>query len=117
FVPTGEIESVVLKFGRSDHRPVFSISIGIVLALVGVAGVVEFFRAMRGYRYELGMMAFGVIGGSMIFDTLKERYYFEVRGTRGMSRLILSKGVQRAEVEDFCNNVRILYGYQVTKAA
>jgi hypothetical protein len=77
FVPSEEVERITLHFGRSDYRPIVSISIGIVLTLVGVFGLVEFFAAPRGYRYELAIVAFGLIGCSLIFDALKKRYFLK----------------------------------------
>ena len=113
FVPATEIDRVTLKFGRSDHRPIFSMTLGIVFALIGIFGIVEFFLAMGGYRYELGMVAFGIIGGSMIFDTLKERYFLEIDKKTGLCRLVFSKEAKKDEVVEFCNKVRTTYNYQI----
>src|SRR5690348_3500904 len=33
FVPAVEIDRITLKFGRSDYRPILTMSIGVVLAL------------------------------------------------------------------------------------
>jgi hypothetical protein len=98
FVPPNEINRIILKFGRSDHRPMLTMSIGIILGLVGVFGLVEFFVAMRGYRYELGMVAFGIIGASLIFDTLKERFFLEIETKKGIQRLVFSKNETCATV-------------------
>jgi len=113
FVPAAEAGQVVLKFGRAEHRPALSLSIGIIMALIGLFGLVEFFIVPRGYRYELGMMTFGVIGGSLIFDTLKQRYFLEVDRKSGICRLVFSKQAQRAEIESFCRDVRTNYQYQI----
>ncbi len=114
FVPADEIERITLKFGKSDHRPMASISIGVVLGLVGIFGLIEFFIAMKGYRYELAMVAFGIVGGSLIFDALKQRYFLEVDKKKGMCRLVFSKDVKRSDIDDFCNKARTNYGYQIT---
>jgi predicted RNA-binding Zn-ribbon protein involved in translation (DUF1610 family) len=79
FVPAVEIDRITLKYGRSDHRPILTMSIGTALTLFGVFGLIELAEAPRGIRYELGMGAFGLVGGSMIFDTLKRRLFFEVQ--------------------------------------
>jgi hypothetical protein len=115
-IPAEEISRINLKFGRAEHRPIFSMSIGLILVLVGLAGLVEFFLAMQGYRYELGMMAFGILGGSMVHDTLKQRYFLEVQKTKGMARLVFSKNALREGVQDFCKNVTATYGHQITDA-
>ena len=78
FVPADEIDRIILKHGKSAHRPALSIIIGGTLALLGPFALVEFFIAPGGYRYELGFVAFGIIGASMLFDAFKERYFFEV---------------------------------------
>jgi hypothetical protein len=116
FVPAAEIERITLKFGRPEHRPIVSLTIGTVFALVGILGIIEFFRSMRGYRYEIGMMAFGAIGGTIIFDALKERYFFEVQTKNDMRRLVLSKNAQKKEIDDFCNQVSAIYKYQISEA-
>jgi hypothetical protein len=115
FVPTADIERITLKFGRPEHRPIVSLTIGTVFALVGILGIIEFFRSMRGYRYEIGMMAFGAIGGTIIFDALKERYFFEVHSKNDVRRLVFSKKAQKQEIDDFCKQVGIIYKYQITE--
>ncbi len=117
FVPTAEIDRVTLKFGRSDYRPILTMSIGVVLALTGVFGLTEFIVAPRGFRYELGMVAFGLVGGSMIFDTLKKRYFFEVHKKKGTCRLVLSKNAQKKDIQEFCDKVRLIYKYEITDSA
>jgi hypothetical protein len=114
FVPAGEINQITLKYGKSDHRPIVSMAIGGVLALIGVAGVILFFISAAGFRYEVGMVFFGIIGGSIIFDTLKERYFLEVEGSKGLNRLVLSKNAKRSDIDEFCNKVRTIYKYQIT---
>ena len=85
------------------------------MALVGLFGLIEFvFINMRGYRYEIGMMLFGAIGGSIIFDTLKERYFLEIDSKAGPRRLVFSKQVQRKDIDEFCNKVGTVYNYQIT---
>jgi hypothetical protein len=116
FVPATEIEGITLKYGRAEHRPILSLSIGVVFALVGVFGLVEFFLAPRGYRYELGMVAFGIIGATLIFDALKERHFLEVNKKKGMCRLVFSKKAQKKDVDDFCSQVRSIYKYQIEEA-
>lgn len=117
FVPAAEIERVTLKFGRSDHRPALSLAIGGGLALAGVFGLVQFFLAPRGYRYELGLLAFGIVGGSMIFDTMKEGYFLEVDKKKGMCRLVFSKNAQKKDIDDFCKQVDAVYNYQIQDRA
>jgi len=116
FVPATEVERITLKYGRSDHRPVFSLSVGVIFALVGVFGLIEFIIATRGYRYELGMVAFGIIGGSLIYDALKQRYFLEVQSSKGTRRLVLSKKAQISDIRTFCQSVRTIYKYDITEA-
>src|SRR5580692_5705573 len=78
FVPAAEIDRVTLKFGRAEHNPMASLCIGGVLALVGIYGLIVFITGKKGNRYDLGLMALGIIGGSLIFDTLKQRYFLEI---------------------------------------
>src|SRR5258706_12900021 len=91
FVPPAEVDHIILKFGRADHRPIASLSIGIVFSLIGFYGLIELFLAPRGLRYEMGMVFFGVVGGSIIFDSLKKRYFLEVHKSNDVCRLIFSK--------------------------
>lgn len=113
FVPAPEIDRVTLRFGRAEHRPVVSLSIGAVMASIGIFGLIEFFLSPRGYRYELGMAAFGLIGGTLIFDTLKERYFLEVKKREDICRLVFSKKVQKKDIDAFCEEVRKTYNYQI----
>lgn len=116
FVPAAEIERITLKFGRPEHRPIVSLSIGTVFVLVGILGIIEFIRSMRGYRYEIAMMVFGAIGGTLIFDALKERYFLEVHSKNDVRRLVFSKKAQKNEIDDFCSQIRTIYGYQISEA-
>jgi hypothetical protein len=117
FVPTTDINRMRLKYGRSEHSPMVSMVLGGSLALVGIAGIILFFVKPSGFRYELGMAFFGVIGGSIVFDTLKVRYFLEVEGNKGISRLVFSKKAQKSEIDNFCNQVRTTYKYEITDEA
>ena len=109
FVPADEIENIALKFGRPEHRPALSLSIGIIFTLIGLFGLFEIFWATRGWRYEIGMMLLGAIGASLIFDTLKERYFLEVKKKNGAGRLVFSKKAQKDAIEKFCWEVKTVY--------
>jgi hypothetical protein len=54
------------------------------------------------------------VGGSMIFDSQKERYFLEVEKKNGKSRLVFGRHAQRTDIEDFCDKVRSVYKHQVT---
>jgi len=114
FVPTSEIGRVTLKFGRSDNRPTLTLAMGLGLAAAGVAGLFEFAIAPGGYRYELGLVALGAVGGSLIFDTLKKRFFLEIQKKRGVCRLVLSKNTRKAAVQEFCRQIRTVYQYEIT---
>jgi hypothetical protein len=113
FVPAGEISRITLKFGKSDHRPLVSLTIGILLGIVGIAGIILLFLPGKGNRYYLGLVALGVIGGSLIFDTLKERYFLEVEKKNDICRLVFSKNAKKSEIDDFCKKVGTAYSYQI----
>jgi len=115
FVPAPEISRLTLKFGRSDHCPVVSLAIGVLLSVLGIYGLVKLISAPRGFRYELGMITLGVIGGSMIFDTLKQRYFLEVTKPNGVSRLVFSKQTQLNDIREFCRQVGTTYNYAITE--
>ena len=113
FVPWADIERITLNYGKSDQRPIVSISLGVVFAIVGVVGLIEFALAPGGYRYELAMIAFGLIGASFINDALKQRYFLEVNSKKGARRLILTKHAEQIAVQEFCNKVRTIYKYEI----
>jgi hypothetical protein len=117
FVPAGEINRITLKFGRAEHRPAVSLTIGILLGLVGIWGLIGCFNPAKENRYYLGLIALGIFGGSIIFDTLKKRYFLEVDKKNDMCRLVFSKKAKKSEIDDFCNKVRTAYKYEITDAA
>ena len=117
FVPAVEIHRITLRYGRSDHRPILTISVGAVLVLVGIFGMIELCRAPSGFRYEIGMLAFGVVGGSLVFDALKLRFFFEVQKKKGVCRLVLSKHARKKDILEFCEKVISIYNYNITNAA
>jgi hypothetical protein len=114
FVPTDQVDRITLKFGRSDHRPLATICIGLGMAVIGIVGLIGFILSPKGFRYELGMAACGLIGGSLVFDTLKQRFYFEIEKKQGVGRLIFSKHAQKEAVREFCVQIRSAYGYEIT---
>ena len=113
FVAANEIERITLKFGRPEHRPGLSLSIGSILALIGVFGLVEIFRATRGWRYEIGMMLLGSMGGLLIFDTFKQRYFLEINTKNDLRRLVFSKTAQKVAIENFCKDVSVAHNYKI----
>jgi hypothetical protein len=92
---------------------VASLSIGIVFSLIGFYGLIELFLAPRGLRYEMGMVFFGVVGGSIIFDSLKKRYFLEVHKSNDVCRLVFSKKAQLNDIQNFCNKVRTTYQFKI----
>jgi hypothetical protein len=116
FVPAPEIERVTLKFGRAEHNPIVSIGIGIILAAVGIFGL-YLLSSGKGNRYDLGMVAMGIIGGSLIFDALKRRYFLEVEKKKGMCRLVFSKRAKQSDIEELCNKMRTVYKYEIKDLA
>ncbi len=117
FVPAAEIDHIILKFGRSEHRPIVSLSIGIVLMLIEIYGLVYLILAPAGFRYEVGMILFGVMGGSVVFDALKKRYFLEIYKTKGMCRLVFSKNARLMDIQDFFGKIRAAYQHQITEDA
>ena len=115
FVPANEIERITLKFGRPEHRPAVSLSIGIIMGLIGLFGLLEIFWATRGWRYEIGMMLLGVIGGSLIFDALKQRHFLEIYKKNDTRRLVFSKTAQKVAIENFCKEIRAAYKYEINE--
>lgn len=117
FVPALEINRITLRYGRPEHRPLLSISVGAVLVVVGIFGMIELCRTPSGFRYEIGMLAFGVVGGSLVFDALKLRFFFEVQKKKGVCRLVLSKHARKKDILEFCEKVISIYNYNITNAA
>lgn len=116
FVPASDIQRITLKYGRPEHNPVAALTIGTLFALVGVFGLIEFIRAPRGYRYEIGMLVFGAIGGTIIFEALRERHFLEVETKNGVRRLVFSKNAQKSEIDTFCQQARNSYNHSITEA-
>lgn len=115
FVPAAEVDRIVLKFGNAEYRPMVSLLIGGALALLGLAGLVELIIAPRGWRYELGMIFFGLIGGSLVFDATKRRYFLEIHKAKGVCRLVFTRQASRQEVQDFCEKIRGEYKYNINE--
>ena len=115
FVPSAEIDHVILKFGRSEHRPIVSLSIGIIMTLVGIYGLTYLILAPAGFRYETGMIVLGAISGTIIFDALKKRYFLEVYKIKGMCRLVFSKNAKLNDIQDFFVKIRAIYQHQITE--
>ncbi len=116
FVPAAELQQVSLQFGRSEHRPLVSISIGIVFALVGLCGLIYLILAPAGYRFESGMIAMGLIGGSLIHDATKQRFFLEVSAKKAVSRLVFSKHAQLKDIQALCHQAKAAFGYEINES-
>ena len=116
FVPAAEIERMTLRLGRSDYHPIVTLTIGIVLSVLGVVGLVGLVVAPVLFRYELGLALFLMLGGSLIFDGLKVRYFLEVYVKRGTRRVVFSKNARRKDIQDFCEKVAAVYKHQIVDA-
>jgi hypothetical protein len=114
FIPKADITRIDLRFGRSGHRPLLTFLLGAILVPIGIYGVVDLFLRPAGLRYEMAMAAFGLIGGSLIFDTLKQRYFLEVSHGGEISRLIFSKNAAQGQVREFCARATETHGYAIT---
>jgi len=114
FARANQIESIFLKFGHSSHRPVLSSIVGIIFLPIGLYGLVECLFAPAGFRYEIGLIALGIIGGSLIHDTLKKRFYLEVHHRSEVSRLICSRHATREGITDFVAKIQAAYQYKIT---
>jgi len=113
FIPKSDIARIDLKFGRSSHRPLLTLILGAIFVPIGLYGIIDFFLRPAGLRYEMGMAAFGLIGGSLIFDTLKKRYFFEVCHSKGISRLVFTKKADLQSILEFCAKATDVHGYQM----
>ena len=116
FVPAAQIDHCILKFGRADHRPVISLALGIILSIVGILGLFFLILTPRGLRYELGMIAIGLVGGSLVFDAVKKRFFLEVHHKKGISRLFFSKKAKLSDIQGFCQKVSTVYSYRIVES-
>jgi len=113
FVPAADMEGITLKFGRTGHNPIVSIFMGIVLGVIGIFGLVLTILNPARLRYALGMIALGVIGGSILFDSVKKRYFLEIYKRKDFCRLVFSKQAQLKDIRDFCDKVRETFKYPI----
>ena len=83
------------------------------MTLVGIYGLTYLILAPAGFRYETGMMILGVIGGTIIFDALKKRYFLEVYKIKGMCRLVFSKNAKLRDIQDFFVKIKAIYKHDI----
>lgn len=114
FARASQIEEILLKFGHSSHRPVLTAIVGLIFVPIGLYGLIECLFSPAGFRYEIGLIALGIIGGSLIYDTLKNRFYLEVHHRKTVSRLICSRHATREGIIDFVAKIEKAYQYKIT---
>ena len=112
-VPTSEIDRLTLKFGRSSLHPVLAIITGGTLSLVGVFGVAALIMAPREYSVELALVLLGMIGGFMLAEALKTRFFLDVEQKKGFCRLVFSKHAELKDIREFCEQVKTVYRYKI----
>ncbi|CAN5828501.1 hypothetical protein BH09VER1_BH09VER1_42200 [soil metagenome] len=116
FARAADIDQVLLKFGHSSHRPILTSALGLLFIPIGAYGLIECLFSPAGFRYEIGLIALGIIGGSLIYDTLKKRYFLEVHHRKEISRLICSRHATRQGVTDFVARIEAAYQYKIAQA-
>jgi len=114
FIPKTGITHIDLKFGRSSHHPFLIFALGAAFVPIGIYGIIDFFIRPAGLRYEMAMAAFGLIGGSLIFDTLKKRFFFEVHHSKKISRLVFTKNANLKDILEFCVQATKVHSYFIT---
>lgn len=115
FVRATEIEQILLRFGHSSHRPVLSTIVGLIFLPIGLYGLYECLFTLGGLRYEIALIGLGIIGGSLVHDTLKRRFYLEVHHRKShTARLICSRKATVTEVRGYCTKVSEAFHYQIT---
>lgn len=116
FARASQIDSIFLKFGHSSHRPILTLVLGLIFLPIGLYGLIECLFAPAGFRYEIGLIAIGIIGGSLIHDTLKKRFFLEVHHRKEISRLICSRHATRDGITDFVAQIEKAYQYKITNS-
>ena len=113
FVPSEEIDHVELRFGRSAHHPLASLAMGAAFVAAGLWGLVHLMVAPAGFRYEAAAAALGMIGGAIVFDVLKQRYFFEIHRRNGIRRAVFSKNAEMQKIQEFCRQIMAVHKYQI----
>jgi hypothetical protein len=115
FVPRASIRSIRLRYGCAAHRPVLELITGIALATVGVIDLYGMAVSFKASRYDLGLIAFGMVGGYLIYSVLRKNHYLQISTASNHFNIRFKRDTARSEIEAFCSQIEKTWQYQITK--
>src|SRR5436853_1274209 len=115
-VPQKTITNITLRFGCPARRPILEMVMGGALGAIGGFGGFNLCTNFKAWRYDIGLIALGCLGASMIYDVTKKAFYLRVATESDYFKITFSKNVQRAEVEAFCAEIQKRWNYNVATA-
>jgi hypothetical protein len=108
-----QIQSVEIKFGSQAERPLPLLMLGLILAGIGIVGVI--FLKGGGFallRMGVGFVFFGGLGAFCIYEALKKGYYLHVICPNDSRKLVFKGTVQREALSEFIDASN-RFGYNI----
>jgi hypothetical protein len=102
FVPRDDVQGIRLIYGSPANRPVLEASVGALLTACGLMGI--YFLAMNpgNFRYDILIIAIGVIGVAMLRDVLGKTHVLEITTKSDVLKLAFAKTAELESARAFC---------------
>ncbi len=108
------IQRIRVAYASAANRPILEGIIGAALFLCGIKGVLMCFESLKGFRYYVFLLVFGILGAAMLWDVLKKRFVLFVTKCDGRrEKLSFSVLAYPADIEAFLQKAKDQFGLEI----
>ncbi len=112
-----DVQRIILRRGMQAQHPVIQLIFGIVLLVTGLIPLpfMVFFPDVGVIAMKLGVgaLVLVILGGWLLFESLRRGYFLDVETKSGWKKLPLSKGHDIVEFESFLRAAKDTLGYPI----
>jgi hypothetical protein len=113
FIPREQVQLIEAKFGSHAERPLAQIILGLLLLVVGLAGLyLALLGGVRGLYWGVGLVGFGAIGLFCLYEAIRKGHYLSVTCSKDTRKIKLTGAIQIAEFSQFMKDASAL-GYDI----
>jgi hypothetical protein len=114
FIPKEQVQLIEIKFGSHAERPLMQVILGLLLIVLGFAGVyLVLIGGLRGLYWGLGLIGFGGIGVLCLYEAIKKGHYLYVTCLKDARKLKFTGEIKKTELSKFIKDASSLgYGFR-----
>jgi hypothetical protein len=120
FVPRDKILEVNLSYGLGSERPLVGVIFGIILLIVGLWPLRILYSVLtEGGTFYIETMAaagFLLVGGWLIYFSLKKRLHFMIRTERDRRKILFHGKLSREDLMELLRAAENDFGYSIHRS-